>query len=108
MTRDPLGQGAPPPRRRLADHGRVGAFLAWWREWGSLITGVWLIAISAVLLVVAFAFYGSQSANARSSQLACERSREFGPALANAYERYRILNPRQLQAYRQTIPSRCP
>jgi hypothetical protein len=99
---------ADTPRRRTADQGRIGRLLAFWRAWGLLVTGVWLIAVSACLLVVAVAFYSTQSATEESARVSCERSRVFGPAIANAYERFEILTPEQLEAYRQTIPTACP
>ena len=44
----------------------------------------------------------------RQARISCERSRAFGPALAVAYRRYKILSPPQLEAYVSTIPKACP
>lgn len=43
-----------------------------------------------------------------SAKAACHRSIVFGPALAVAYERYHILTPQQIRAYRASIPESCP
>lgn len=102
VTTDPL------PQRRDADHGPLGRLKAFWHQWGTLIQGVWLIIVSAAILIVAVAFYGSQHATDQAAREACVRSRQFGPPLADAYARYRILNPAQLRAYRATLPDSCP
>jgi hypothetical protein len=69
---------------------------------------LWLIAVSVAVLVVAVAFVRSQQATQRAARASCERSREFGPPLADAYGKYGILNDRQLKAYRATLPKSCP
>lgn len=43
-----------------------------------------------------------------TATVACVRSKVFGPSLADAYERYNILNETQLEVYRDSIPERCP
>ena len=43
----------------------------------------------------------------RTSRQSCLRTREFGPALADAYERFHILSTEQLRSYRATIPRTC-
>lgn len=96
------------PRRRSEDKGRLGKFRAWWREWGQLITGAWLILISCVLLWVAVSFVRSKSATDTAARDSCNRSRIFGPPIANAYEKFGVLNTEQLKAYRATIPDVCP
>lgn len=43
-----------------------------------------------------------------AAKASCERTVQFGPPLADAYAKYRILTPRQIVAYRETIPKECP
>jgi hypothetical protein len=106
------------PTRRLSDHGAKGRFVAWWREWGQLVTGVWLLIVSFAVLLVGVEFYKSQAATSRAAKEACVRSRQFGPRLIDFYEsaQYRVpsgavrhvLTHREAGQYRQSIPTSCP
>lgn len=107
----------PPvkPQRRRVDHGPFSGVRAWWERWGDLATGLWLVGVTVVLVWVAVGFYQSQRRQERDSAVAayqstlsCRRSRAFGPPLADAYGRFRILNTEQLENYRATIPEKCP
>lgn len=94
--------------RRLSDQGRGGRIRAFWHQWGNLVTGVWLIIVSVAVLWIGVAFAHNQKTTADSARDSCRRALKFGPALADAYERYDILNPQQLAAYRATLPRSCP
>lgn len=98
----------PTPRRRLEDQGRRGRVLAAWRRWGQLATGLWLVVVSVAVMVVSVAFLREQDRTRDAARASCERARSFGPALARAYQRYAILTPAELRAYRATIPETCP
>jgi hypothetical protein len=102
------------PRRRAADHpptrlrqiaDRVAQF---WERWGQLITGVWLISISTVLVIVAVSFYASQSDTTQAAKLACLRSQKFGPPFVDGLERNHIVPPKVIRFYRASIPTKCP
>jgi hypothetical protein len=47
------------------------------------------------------------AAAARQSRSQCRRTRLYGPDIARAYAKYRILSPAKVRAYRATIPRRC-
>ena len=68
-------------------------------------------ALATTATVVAVVSLSRVSASAdeavRNARASCVRSRTFGPALARAYERYRILKPAELKAYRASLPRRC-
>jgi hypothetical protein len=85
----------------------TATILHWWRTWGNLILGVWLISVTLVLVAVISVYSIDQRNTAENARASCERSQEFGPALARAYLRYRILTPEQVKAYRATIPTNC-
>lgn len=97
----------PQPRRRLADHGRAGRALAWFREWGLLVLGVWLVCVSAVLIWVAINFAQSQKQTESNARQACVRARDIGPEIVMDYERRHVLTPRVLAEYRALIPKSC-
>lgn len=107
----------PPatPQRRAVDRGRFQAARAWWERWGDPVMSGWLFVVTIVLVWVAVAYYHSQHRQERDaavaayqSTLSCRRTRAFGPPIADAYGRFRILNAKQLISYRATIPKRCP
>lgn len=96
------------PHRRTSDQGRKGRARSWWRDYGQLVTGTWLIVVSIVSFWVAIEFYQSQAATSRAAKLNCQRARAYGPALANFFERERAFPGRVLEQYRRTIPKTCP
>jgi hypothetical protein len=102
------------PRRRVNDQPRtrrrrmLDGFLGFWERWGQLITGLWLIGVSTVLVIVAASFYASQSDTARAAKLACVRSQKFGPPFVDGLERHHIVPPRVIAFYRSSIPKTCP
>jgi hypothetical protein len=95
------------PKRRVGDYGWVGRVLAWYRRWGLLITGLWLIGVSIAVLVVAVAFVDSQQATERNARVACVRSKEIGPWVIRDYADRRVLPPAVLAKYRELIPKTC-
>lgn len=107
------------PARRTGDQGTKGKFVSWWREWGQLVTGVWLLIVSLTVAVVAIQFYNSQAATAKAAKSSCQRSRQFSPRLIDFYEwaQYTIpdgagprhvLSHREADLYRASIPTTCP
>lgn len=103
------------PQRRRVDHGPFRSVRAWWGRWGGLLTSAWLFVVTGVVVWLAALVYQSQRQQERDaataayqSTLSCRRTVAFGPALADAYARYRILTPAQLAKYRESLPSRCP
>lgn len=94
-------------RRRLTDHGFAGRALAFFREWGLLILGAWLTAVSVVLLIVAVQFAQSQKDTERNAYVACVRSKEIGPSVVHDYEERGVLPPKVLALYKQLIPKDC-
>jgi hypothetical protein len=102
------------PRRRANDQPRtrrrqlLDGFLGFWERWGQLITGLWLIAVSTVITVVAIQFHGSQSDTARAAKLACVRSQKFGPPFVDGLEQHHIVPPKVIRFYRASIPTSCP
>lgn len=61
-------------------------------------------ASSTVAIVKVSAQAGRAERAAREN---CVRTMRFSPRLADAYQKYDILSPEQLRAYRETIPSTC-
>ena len=106
------------PHRRVTDHGAKGRFVGWWREWGQLVTGIWLIIVSVAVFVVGIQFYKSQADTAKAAKQACIRSRQFSPRLIDFFEfgqyvlpdgqRKHVLSHREAAAYRASIPKTCP
>jgi hypothetical protein len=96
------------PHRRASDQGRLGRFRSWWTEWGQLIMGAWLLVVSIVVLWVAVGFWQSQRDTARAARVSCERSKAFGPRVADDYEKRGVFTRRELDDYRSSIPRRCP
>lgn len=106
------------PHRRVSDRGRRGQVVTWWREWGQLVTGVWLLIVSLAVLWVGVEFYKSQTATARAAKVSCQRSRQFGPRLIDFYEwaqftlpsgeRKHVLTKDEADLYRASIPKTCP
>lgn len=43
-----------------------------------------------------------------AARASCVSRKTYGPALATAYEKYRILNLDQIAAYRADLPTDCP
>ncbi len=93
-------------------------------KWGStisLVTGVVAVCAAIGLIVLATFYRASENDRtqrneeaakaavvaARQAKVSCRRSRTFGPPLADAYARYKILTPKQVAAYRLTIPTSC-
>lgn len=95
-------------RTRVEDYGRVARFRRWWRDWEGLFVGGWLILVSVAVIAVTVAFVSDQNATDRAARASCEQVRIFGPAIADAYEKYAILTPVQAKAYRESIPKHCP
>lgn len=94
---------------------RAGRVRGWWREYGQLLLGAWLIAVSLFVAQQARLYRHDQqrlrveAVHARKqSQELCKRARIFGPPIAHAYAKYHILTPAQVQAYRSSIPVACP
>lgn len=108
---------------------QVSRDLRAWKRLSQRRWRIWRVLWTASLLVSAFAWYRAEdgrhdairevqaqarAANVRAVQAkaqthdSCERSRIFGPALADAYAKYHILKPRELQAYRDGLPKSCP
>jgi hypothetical protein len=98
----------PSKQRRSVDQGPLRGLRAWWERWGDLITAVWLFAVTVVLLWVAIGFKHSQSATATAAKVNCQRSRVYGPGLADFLEREHAFPPPVLDKYRLTIPKVCP
>lgn len=97
------------------------------RRLGGLWLGVWLLTLA----MTSVAWHVASNANDRSAtaaatasgvahdaarnaqvareqtRAACERTRIFGPDLADAYAKYKILGPASLKAYRDGLPTRC-
>lgn len=96
------------PTRRKADKGTAGRVRSWWDEWGQLVMGVWLLAVSAVVLWVAVNFWQSQRDTAQAARVSCQRAAEFGPGVADDYERRGVFTAKQLASYRASIPRVCP
>jgi hypothetical protein len=94
-------------RRRIGDHGIVGRMLAWYRRWGLLITGLWLIFVSVAVLIVAVAFVDSQKTTECNARVACIRSKEIGPYVIEDYQARGVLPPKVLVKYQALIPTSC-
>ena len=61
-----------------------------------------------VVRVIAEQQAHSAKETAAAAKLSCERTREYGPGLADDYERRGVFTHEQIQRYRKTIPSSCP
>lgn len=96
------------PRRRAGDDTAKGRLVAWWRRWGQLITGVWLMLVSTILTVLALGFYQQKSDTANAARISCQRSKALGPKLADYYARDPAFPQDVLKLYRRTIPHVCP
>lgn len=109
------GPVADTPQRRKEDAGLLGRARAWWSRWGQIITGVWLFAISLIVVVIALQVRGQQAASDRrdaataaAAKISCQRSRELGPPLADFLEREHAFPATVIARYRSTIPRSCP
>jgi hypothetical protein len=75
----------------------------WWRLWGFLTAFASLTNAAAL-----YWQWDTQRSTAKAAKAACERSREFGPALVDGLERQRTVPPDVIRFYRRTIPKVCP
>lgn len=89
--------------------------LVFWRRWGQLIIGAWLITISLFVLLIALEVRSVQLDKKRQEMLtakvarqACERSKALGPSLVLDYQRRKVLTGADLTLYRSLIPKTCP
>lgn len=81
--------------------GRVIMWLA--------ITAFVVATIAAGIGTTAIVLVSEQASRAAdTSRASCQRTRRFGPPLADYYERDHVLSRDQIQAYRETIPGSCP
>jgi hypothetical protein len=107
------------PLRRSTDsrYPRLRAFKVWWQSgWGLLIQGVWLLLVTAVVIIAVISYAIDQHHASETARAACERSQKYGPKLADAYGKYHILSdrpgphgePSELDSYRSSIPKSCP
>lgn len=123
------GQIRTTPQRRAEDASRFARARAWWQRNGPLVMGPILLVIGIVVVVIAFKVkdYSEQRARdaeavrvialqqaeqqkqtAAAARLSCQRTRQYGPALADYYERERVLPLRVIDEYRRSIPKTCP
>lgn len=102
------GPAKPSPRRRTSDNGWRGSVIAWWRAYGQLFMGAWLLIVSLIVLWVAIRFQQSQAATEHAAQVNCERSRIYGPGLADFFEREHAFPAPAIEQYRASIPKACP
>lgn len=103
------------PLRRLSDQGRVNRAIAWWREYGALIAGVWLIVVSAAVLAIAWKVrqdenvrHRQEVATAVAARSSCLRSKKVGPAIVIDWERRGVLPHTTAQQYLASIGRPCP
>lgn len=122
------GQRPNNPARRLGDRGIVGRFQTWWWGVGQPILGIFVLLLGVGLFVVGLEVRGfsesrardaavvrqlaeqnakQQAATAKAARISCNRSRQFGPVIADFYEK-NGLNPRLIVQYRASIPKVCP
>lgn len=117
------------PARRATDQGALGKARAWWRKWGQLIIGVSVLALAiatfaiglevraysqaraqdaAAVRLIASQQAAQQQQTAHAAKVSCQRSMQYGHALADFFERERVLSPAAADAYRASIPKSCP
>ena len=80
-----------------------------------LVLGIAIVVCCTGLVVLALEIRAQgvetdqrSEATAKQSQIACIRTRRFGPPLAAWYEQHSVLRSDELAAYRATIPASCP
>jgi hypothetical protein len=67
-----------------------------------------LVLLSLTNAAALYWQWDTQRSTAKAAKAACERSREFGPALVDGLERQRTVPPDVIRFYRRTIPKVCP
>lgn len=92
-------------------------FEGFYERWGALIQlvfGAVVVVISVVVAVIAISLAAQHSREATAVRIGCERSQQFGPALATFFERtqhdlgFEAISQQALEHYRATIPAHCP
>lgn len=123
------GQIRETPQRRADDRGWFARARAWWQRNGPIIMGPILLAVGVAVVVVAFQVKdysesrsrdaaavkaiaqqqaAQQKATAAAAKLQCLRSREYGPAFADYFERVGVFTAKAADEYRASIPKTCP
>lgn len=108
------------PRRLIPTRvlNRVDAIDAKYGSIIQLVIGTVVLALAIATVVLAFQIKGTSDKteviarynatrskeNAAAVKVSCKRLRKFGPKLADAYLRFHILTPDEVEAYRATIP----
>jgi hypothetical protein len=98
------------PARRATDgrYRRLRALRDWWGRWGQLVTGVWLLALSAVMTIALIVYAVDQHQAGRTARASCERTKELAPYAVADFERRHVYPPDKLKKAKATIPKSCP
>jgi hypothetical protein len=72
-----------------------------------LIMGAFLVAVACVLTFVAIELYTYRSYGDHLVTIGCQRTREFGPPLAQRYKREKVFTPPVQRDYETSIPKHC-
>lgn len=98
------------PARRSTDgrYRRMRAAREWWARWGQLVTGIWLLVLSAVMTVALIVYAIDQHQAAQAARASCNRTKELGPYAVKDAEHRHVYPPKQLKIAKATIPKSCP